>query len=78
MPEVVYLGGVINYRGDLSSELQQRHSSARKAGAYSGKFWSKKLVSRTFWIAVSRPVVRSTLLSGLEAIPHTRLQYAEM
>ena len=77
VPETMYLGGVVNYRGDLSNETRTRILAAKRAWLSFRGFWTRQAVPRTFRITVYKGLVRSTLLSGLEAVPLTPTQCAE-
>ena len=72
--ELVYLGSVINYKGDLHKEVLDRIHSARRAWIAFGKFWCHSSIHQKFRRSVFMAVVRSSLLVGLEAAVLTREQ----
>lgn len=78
VPEVKYMGGIINHRGDLSTEVKERIEHARRAWISFGSFWTRKTISFKFRRTVFLSLVRSTLLAGLEAMVITVQQYTQL
>eukprot|EP00930_Biecheleria_cincta_P018173 TRINITY_DN14246_c0_g1_i1.p1 TRINITY_DN14246_c0_g1~~TRINITY_DN14246_c0_g1_i1.p1 ORF type:complete len:1411 (-),score=180.44 TRINITY_DN14246_c0_g1_i1:1000-5232(-) len=69
---VKYLGGYLDWKGDLSCEVHERLQAASRAWKAFGSFWSRSAVQQKIRISVFKAVVRTTLLTGLEAVALSR------
>eukprot|EP00930_Biecheleria_cincta_P105118 TRINITY_DN9766_c1_g1_i2.p1 TRINITY_DN9766_c1_g1~~TRINITY_DN9766_c1_g1_i2.p1 ORF type:complete len:1323 (-),score=80.85 TRINITY_DN9766_c1_g1_i2:275-4243(-) len=76
--ELTYLGSIIQYKGDLSSEITERIDCARRAWFLMRRFWSQAAIAEKFRRAVFLALVRSCLLTGLEAMVTTQTQYSQL
>ena len=63
-----YLGGDLDWKGDLTSEVHEHLRAAAKAWCAFGSFWNCSAVKLKFRVNVYKAVVRFALLVGLEAV----------